>query len=175
MLAGKGALAVAALAMLVLTACGGGEPRLMNVQSSGNGPDEFAILPPKALEMPKDLQTLPEPTLGGSNLTDPTPEADAVAALGGRLTTGAGIPAGDGALVNHAARYGRSASIRPDLAAEDLAFRSDNNGRILERLFNVNVYFKAYRRQSLNQQAELQRWRSRGARTVSAPPAQNGE
>jgi hypothetical protein len=175
MLAGKGALALATMAMLALTACASGEPRLMNLQASGNGPDEFAILPTKTLELPADLAALPEPTLGGTNRTDPTPEADAVAALGGRLTPGAGIPAGDGALVNHAGRYGRSASIRSDLAVEDLAFRSDNNGRILERLFSVNVYFKAYRKQSLDQQAELQRWRARGVRTVSAPPAKPGE
>lgn len=175
MLAGKGVLAAAAIAMLALSACGDGEPRLMNLRATGNGPDEFAILPPKALQMPDDLKALPQPTLGGSNLTDPTPEADAVAALGGRLNTGAGVPAGDSALVNHTARYGRSASIRPDLAAEDLEFRRDNKGRILERVFNVNVYFKAYAKQSLDQQAELRRWRQRGVRNVSAPPAKDGE
>ena len=174
MLTGKGVLA-AAIAVLALSACDSGEPRLMNLQATGNGPDEFAILPPKPLELPKDLTALPEPTLGGANLTDPTPEADAVAALGGRLREGQGVPAGDAALVNHSARYGRSASIRPDLAAEDLEFRRDNKGRILERIFNVNVYFKAYSEQSLDQQAELKRWRARGARNVSAPPARDGE
>ena len=173
MLAGKGVLAIAAMAMLI-SACDGGEPRLMNLRATGNGPDEFAILPPKALQMPTDLKALPAPTLGGDNLTDPTPEADAMAALGGRINQG-GIPAGDGALVNHAARYGTSPAIRSELAAEDLAFRSDNKGRVLERIFNVNVYFKAYKKQSLDQQAELQRWRKRGVRTVSAPPARKGE
>mgnify|MGYP002629348070 CR=1 FL=1 len=175
MLAGKGVLALAAIAMLTLAACDDGDPRLMNLRATGDGPDEFAILPPKALQMPSDLAALPEPTLGGSNLTDPTPEADAVAALGGRIREGAGIPAGDGSLVNHASRYGRSASIRTELAAEDLEFRRDNKGRVLERIFNVNVYFRAYEAQSLDQQAELKRWRARGARTVSAPPAQAGE
>jgi hypothetical protein len=175
MLAGKGVLALAAFAMLALSACDEGEPRLMNLRATGNGPDEFAILPPKALQLPTDLKALPEPTLGGANLTDPNPEADAVAALGGSLREGAGVPAGDGALVNHAGRYGRSASIRPDLAAEDLEFRSDNKGRILERVFNVNVYFKAYSRQSLDQRAELDRWRARGVKTNSAPPAQDGK
>lgn len=175
MFAGKGVLAIAAIAMLTLTACGEGEPRLMNLRATTDGPDEFGILPPKALQMPTDLSALPEPTLGGSNLTDPTPEADAVAALGGRIREGAGVPAGDGALVSHASRYGRTGSIRSELAEADLEFRRDNKGRILERIFNVNVYFKAYAEQSLDQQAELARWRARGVRTVSAPPAKDGE
>lgn len=172
MLAGKGVLALAAATMLTLAACGDrtADPQLMNLRSSGNGPDEFAILPPKALELPEDLKTLPEPTLGGTNLTDPNPEADVAAALGGNLREGTGIPAGDSALVNSASRYGRSASIRPELAAADLELRRDSKGRILERLFNVNVYFKAYSDVSLDQEAELRKWRRRGTRTVSAPP-----
>lgn len=174
MIAGKGVLALAAMAMLI-SACGDGDPRLMNLRATGNGPDEFAILPPKSLQMPTDLRALPAPTLGGGNLTDPTPEADAMAALGGRINHGGGVPASDGALVNHASRFGTSPAIRSELAAEDLAFRSDNKGRVLERIFNVNVYFKAYRKQSLDQQAELKRWRKRGVRTVSAPPSKKGE
>ena len=35
---------------------------------------------------------------------------------------------------------------------------------------NVNVYFKAYAEQSLDQHLELQRFRRAGIRTVSAPP-----
>jgi len=67
-------------------------------------------------------------------------------------------------------RYGVAASIRPELAADDLDYRRRNDGRLLERLFNVNVYFNAYEPQSLDQYAELARWRKAGARTVSAPP-----
>jgi hypothetical protein len=172
MLAGKGPMVLATMAVLTLAACGGGEPRLMNLQASGNGPDEFAILPPKPLQMPDDLKTLPEPTLGGANLTDPNPEADIAAALGGNLREGTGVPAGDSVLVNQASRYGRTTTIRTDLAAADLEHRRDNKGRILERLFNVNVYYKAYAAWSLDQQAELRKWRRRGIKTVSAPPAQ---
>lgn len=172
MLAGKGVLALAAATLLTLAACGDrtADPQLMNLRATGNGPDEFAILPTKPLQMPTDLASLPEPTLGGSNLTDPTPEADIAAALGGNLREGTGVPAGDSALVSSASRYGRSASIRPELAAADLEHRRDNKGRILERLFNVNVYFKAYSDVSLDQDAELRKWRRRGVRTVSAPP-----
>ena len=47
---------------------------------------------------------------------------------------------------------------------------SNNNGKLLERLFDQNVYFKAYRPYALDQQAELARWRQAGARTPAAPP-----
>jgi hypothetical protein len=125
--------------------------------------------------MPENLAELPVPTPGGSNLTDRNPEAEAVAALGGRPGATAGIPSGDAALYAHAARYGVEQGIRATLAAEDLQWRRDNNGRVLERLFNVNVYYKAYRDQRLDQQSELARWRQAGVRTSSAPPRQEGE
>lgn len=165
---------IAVLVAATLVGCGRGDkqPQLMNIRSATQGPDEFGILPPKALELPKDLAALPEPTPGGKNLTDPTPKEDAILALGGRPNAGAG---GDAGLINHVTRYGVNGNIRDTLAAEDLEWRRDNNGRILERLFNVNVYYKAYRKQSLDQQAELFRWRKRGVRTPSAPPPQDGE
>lgn len=176
MLANRGAMAVATVAMLALTACGGDKtPNLMNVRSATNGPDEFGILPVKGLDLPEDLVTLPEPTLGGANRTDPTPIDDAVVALGGTPGAKGVIPSADAALVRHGTRFGTTAGIRETLAAEDLEYRRKNNGRLLERLFNVNVYFKAYRKQTLDQQAELARWRRAGARTPSAPPALPGE
>jgi hypothetical protein len=175
MTSATGGFAIAAA--LLLAACGGGDkaPNLMNVRAPGNGPDEFAILPPKPLEMPETLAALPPPTLGGANRTDPTPKADAIIALGGNPNTSTTVPAADGALLAYATRSGISADIRTTLATEDLAFRRDNNGRLLERLFNVNVYYRAYEDQSLDQHAELARWRRAGARTPSAPPAQDGE
>jgi Protein of unknown function (DUF3035) len=160
------------VAGLLLAGCGGPEnPSLMNLRNPGRGPDEFSILPPKALEMPEDLTALPEPTPGGENLTDPRPFDDAIVALGGRPGTSTGIPASDSGLYAHAARFGVEAGIRERLAAEDLEWRRDNNGRILERLLNVNVYFKAYRKQWLDQEAELARWRRAGVGNPSAPPA----
>ena len=56
------------------------------------------------------------------------------------------------------------------LAAEDLEFRRQNDGRVLERLFNVNVYYEAYESQSLDKYFELQRLRNAGIRTPAAPP-----
>lgn len=171
MRAARRAFAVTGIALVLLSACGRGDrppPSLMNIRSN-EGPDEFAIVPPKALSLPESLTDLPEPTPGGTNLTDVTPNADAVVALGGRPDGGA---AGDAGLIGHISRYGVASDIRATLAADDLAFRSRNKGRPLERLFNVNVYYRVYERQSLNQERELERWRAAGARTVSAPPPQ---
>lgn len=175
MRAGYGRAIIAISAMVTLAACGDkGAPQLMNLRS-GQGPDEFAIVPPKPLELPQDLAALPDPTPGGFNRTDQNPEADAAIALGGKPGAAGGIPAGDSALYSHAARFGVEGGIRSQLASEDLDWRRDNNGRILERLFNVNVYYKAYRKQRLDQQAELARWRALGIRTSSAPPRKPDE
>ncbi|MCV2881921.1 DUF3035 domain-containing protein [Actibacterium sp. XHP0104] len=149
------------------------EPQLFNIRE-GRAPDEFNFVPNKPIEVPEtlDLAALPAPTPGGANRVDPTPEADAIAALGGRpeRLQETGIPASDSALVTQASRFGVANDIRPILAAEDLEFRKENRGRFLERVMNVSVYFKAYREQSLNQHAELERWRRAGVRTVGAPP-----
>lgn len=173
MQAAKGRAFIAIAMVLMLSACGGDRaPELMNLRS-GQGPDEFGIVPPKPLEMPESLTDLPNP--GGSNRTDRNPEAEAIVALGGNPSKAGGIPAGDGALYAHAARFGVETGIRATLAAEDLDWRRDNNGRVLERLFNVNVYYKAYRKQRLDQQAELARWRALGVKTPSAPPRKPDE
>ena len=177
--AARGMIMVALGATLMLAGCANDrEPQLMNITQPGDGPDEFAILPARPLEMPQDLAQLPAPTPGGANRTDVQPQADAIAALGGNsaaaVARGSGFPAADGALVASASRYGVTPGIRETLAAEDLEFRRQNDGRLLERLFNANVYFRAYAPLSLDQQAELDRWRARGVRNVSAPtPANN--
>lgn len=155
-------------AALALSACDRDvAPKLLNIKSNQNGPDEFSVLPSKPLTLPDDVTALPEPTPGGSNLTDVTPLADATRALGGRPDAGSS----DGRLVSYVSRFGVDPAIRSELAASDLDYRRRNNGRVLERVFNVNVYYKAYRKQSLDQYAELERLRARGVRTVSAPPA----
>lgn len=169
--------AIAAAMVLTLAACGNGDkvPSLMNIRSTTAGPDEFGIIPPRPLEMPEDLAALPEPTLGGANRTDRDPQAEAVAALGGDIGQRDGVNSAHAGLYAYAARYGVTAGIRETLAAEDLEYRRKNDGRLLERLFDVNVYFKAYEPMSLDQQAELWKWRRAGARTPSAPPPQPGE
>ncbi|MEX5727690.1 hypothetical protein Ga0609869_001043 [Rhodovulum iodosum] len=169
-------LASVAAAMLLAGCSRNSQPQLMNVGAGERSPDEFQVLPGKPLEMPEDLAALPAPTPGGANRTDPTPNADAVAALGGnpaRVARSGGVPGADAGLIAHATRYGLAGNIRQTLAAEDLEYRRQNDGRLLERWFNVNVYFRAYERQSLDQHAELERWRRAGARNVGAPPEQD--
>ncbi len=162
-------LLAALCAGVFLTACSKGDPSLMNLRSTQSGPDEFAILPTKPLQEPTSYADLPPPTPGGANITDPTPNADAVAALGGQLRNTA-LRGGEGALVTAASRYGVSSGIRSQLAAEDLTWRQENRGKLLERLFNVNVYYSAYEAQELDQHRELERLRRLGIWTPAAPP-----
>lgn len=158
---------------LALSACSRGEdrvPDLLNIRS--DGPDEFAILPNKPLQAPTDYAELPQPTPGGANLVDPTPNLDAVAALGGnpaRLQRN-NASAGDGAVLAHATRFGRAGGIRQTLASADEEYRRQNDGLLLERWFNVNIYYDAYAPQSLDAYRELERFRRLGIRTPSAPP-----
>ena len=164
-------IAAAALALVALSACAPGQPELMHLRSTSDGPDEFAILPARALELPQDLSALPPPSPGASNRADARPMDDAVLALGGKpLAQTGSVPAADAALYAQAGRYGAPGNIRTVLATEDLEFRRDNRGRLLERVLNVTTYFNAYEDQSLDQQAELTRWRRAGAATPSAPP-----
>ena len=163
----KQAIFAFGIMVCALGACSRGEPDLITIKS--DTPDEFAIVPPKPLQQPEDFASLPQPAPGGRNLVDPTPEADAFAALGGN----AGVltrRSTDGALVNYTGRYGVTPNIRGELAASDLALRQRRPGRILERAFDVTTYYRAYRDQSLDQHLELKRFRASGVRTVAAPP-----
>lgn len=172
-------LGIALVAALALAGCANQDksPALMHLRADRPGPDEFGILPTKPLEMPADLASLPEPTPGGSNITDPTPEADAIAALGGkpeRLETGS-VPAGDSALVARATRFGTAADIRTTLASEDLEYRRKHNAKFLERVLNVSTYLRAYAPMELDQEAEIDRWRKAGVPTPAAPPSREAQ
>jgi hypothetical protein len=161
-------IAVALAAALALTACSGdGNPELMNLRNPSDGPDEFLVVPNKPLEMPEDVAALPTPTPGGRNLAGPTPQEDMFAALGGNASAAA---AGSGGLLVYAGRFGTSGNIRAELAAADIEFRRANDGRLLERVFNVPLYFDAYAALALDQEAETARFRSAGIRTPSSPP-----
>lgn len=157
--------------MVSLAACSGAERGLRDLRSPGGGPDEFRVMPMGTLTVPDDLGNLPAPTIGGANRTDPTPNADAVAVLGGNAASlrASGIPAGDAALLAAAQRSGVDLAIRQTLAAEDQAFRTR------QARFGVfrgrNRYFQAYSRQALDAYAELVRFRNAGVATPSAPSA----
>ena len=153
-------------AFVTLAACSGSEtPSLMNIRAGADGPDEFALVPTKPLEMPDSMAELPEPTPGAGNRADPQPRGDAVAALGGNARAGSQAPE----VVAYAARHGSDADIRGRLAAEDEEYRRRNRGRLLERVFNRNTYYDAYSPMALDRQRELDRWRAAGARTPAAP------
>ena len=161
------------IAVLSLPACSalnnGGQ--LRDLRSFQREPEEFAVVPGKELTQPVDYAALPTPTPGGANRTDATPQADAVAALGGNaaLTVATNqAPASDGALINRATRYGVNPNIRGELAVEDAEFRKRAS------LFTWQVvpkdnYNRAYRSQALDQQAWLERYRRAGAQTPTAP------
>jgi len=157
---------------IFLAACGSENPSLLNIsQPRAEGPDEFAVLTTKPLELPENLAALPQPTPGGPNRTDPTPQADAIEALGGNAAV-LTRQATDSGLLAYTNRFGVNPQIRAELAEEDLAFRRENDGRLLERIFNTNVYFDAYEEMELNKGAELERLRRAGVRTPAAPPVQ---
>lgn len=164
---------VTALGMVAaLTLAGCGSDKLMSLEGSGSGPDEFAIVPTRPLEMPPDLAQLPQPTPGGANITDPTPLADAVGALGGNPGHLAqrGVGTADGTLLAYTGRLGRDGNIRAVTASEDAAYRKGKGRRPLEVMARTNVYLRAYQRMALDPYAELDRFRRAGVRTPSAPP-----
>ena len=172
MRAKKGKIGLVFLVLLGLSACGGGRPGMLNLRGDKQGPDEFSVLPGKPLQAPSDYASLPSPTPGGSNLTDPTPNADAVAALGGNpaALSATGLPVSDGVLLNHARRYGVEAGVREQLAAAD-AERREGSGLFptFGNLGNAR-YYRIYSRERLDQARELERLRALGIKTPSAPP-----
>ncbi|MCT4558163.1 MAG: DUF3035 domain-containing protein [Pelagimonas sp.] len=166
---------VALIALVGLAACSTSdkEPRVLHELRTFSGePEEFGILPSKELVQPESYSALPSPTPGGSNRVDLTPKADLVAALGGnpaRLQAGEGIGAGDAALVKSSSRFGRDDQIKAKLKAEDKQYRR-TKGRFTWSLLPRDDYNYAYRRQSLEPYAWMQRYRRAGAQTPAAPP-----
>ncbi|WP_210877470.1 DUF3035 domain-containing protein [Roseovarius autotrophicus] len=163
------------MAAAIVAGCGGRdrEVSLAKIRHTGNGPDEFSIIPSKPLEMPSDMAALPAPTPGAPNRTDQNPLADGVAALGGNMAvTQAEAPsAADAGLLAHATRYGRDPAIRQTLAAEDIDVRRSYGQVNIFRILPGDDYVQAYERQWLDAHAEELRLRNRGVRTPASPPA----
>lgn len=161
---------LAGLTVVVIAGCSRREnPELLQLRSSGDGPDEFSIVPNKPLQTPEDFAYLPPPSAAGSSRADATPQKDVFAALGGsaEVTSSRSSEAG---LLSYTSRFGRSASIREELAASDLDFRRRNDALFLERIANFSKYFDVYAPQSLDQDRELERFRAAGYPTPAAPP-----
>lgn len=161
-------------AMAGLAGCGEGQDDRPFVERVGltsvNAPDEFAVLPQKPLERPEDVSVLPVPTPGAVNRTDLTPQTDALMALSGRPGRAAPV-ASDGALVATAAARGADPEIRARLRAEDVLYRQNNRGRLLERLFAKANDVQIYDDMMLSAEAELLRLRALGIRVPALPPA----
>ncbi|MQQ08086.1 DUF3035 domain-containing protein [Epibacterium sp. SM1979] len=160
-----GALAL----VLIASACSKGG--LHDLRNNSSGPDEFLVQPVKPLENPANFAELPQPTPGGINRTDQNPRADAIVALGGNPGS-SGVPASDSALLAATGRYGVQPDIREDLAEEDAKFRRREQRTARIKLFPVDRYGDAYKRQSLDPFAVNQAYRNAQTGTPSAPPAQ---
>jgi len=156
---------------LTLSACA--DKGLRDLSSNSVGPDEFMVLPAKPLTQPQDYDVLPAPTPGGANLTDQNPLADAVASVGGNpraLERTGRVPTSDGALVSYVSRNGVPANIRQILAEQDAEFRK-RQGRLTRiRLFRVDRYDQAYRREALNPFSVARQNAVRGIATPTHPP-----
>jgi hypothetical protein len=161
---------VLAVLALSLAACSG-DRGLRDMRTSGGGPDEFAVTPNAPLELPQDL-ALPTPTPGAGNLTDINPNANAIAALGGRPSSASagGVPTSDSALVSFASRNGVQSDVRAFLAQEDEAFRKRAGNLSFFNFLGRDRYFSAYRRHALDAYTELERFRAAGIATPTAPP-----
>ncbi|MEO0389606.1 MAG: DUF3035 domain-containing protein [Pseudomonadota bacterium] len=161
-------IGLAVMAFAALSACE--NKGLRDLRGTGDGPDEFIVTPSKPLSQPESFTALPPPTPGGNNITELQPLADGAATLGGRRTTGGGIPAGDAALVSYASRAGVTPTIRESLAADDERFRKRKARLTQIRLVPVDRYNQAYRREALDPAVVAEQYRLRGVPTPSAPP-----
>ena len=159
------------LIFFVITSCSESDPNLFSLKNLSDGPDEFALVTLREIQMPTDFSILPKPTLGGVNLTDQNPQEDVILALGGSLTAKTNLTQEDDKLLEEtASRFGVMENIRNELALEDKKFRTKNRGLLLERLVNKNVYFKAYSSMALDSKQELERLSKLGVKIFAVPP-----
>jgi hypothetical protein len=159
------------LLLCVITSCSESDPNLFSLKNSGSGPDEFALVTLREIQMPADFSILPKPTMGGANLTDQNPREDVILALGGSLTAKTDLTQKDDKLLEEtASRFGVIENIRDELSLEDRQFRSENRGLLLERLVSLNVYFKAYSSMTLDSIKESERLSKLGVKIFAIPP-----
>lgn len=143
---------------------------LHDLRHTGNGPDEFGIIPANPLTAPEDYTALPAPTPGGTNLTDRNPNEEAIVALGGRAPSATGVPSSDAAIVQASSRYGVAPDTRASIQAEDDKFRKVQGRWTRIKLFPVDRYGQIYRKEKLDPFQTADQFRKAGATTPSAPP-----
>lgn len=152
-----------------------GNKGLIQLHSTGRGPEEFSVMPVKPLTEPANYTSLPAPTPGGINLVDTDPRAEAITALGGRASaqSAQGVSSSDVALVNQASRYGVPANTRVALSETDAEFRKRRSKAFFSRLKlgRFDHYNEAYKGEAVDPYFESQRFRTGGALTPSSPPA----
>ena len=108
------------LIFFVITSCSESDPNLFSLKNLSDGPDEFALVTLREIQMPTDFSILPKPTLGGVNLTDQNPQEDVILALGGSLTAKTNLTQEDDKLLEEtASRFGIMENIRNELALEE--------------------------------------------------------
>ncbi len=169
-------IAMAAATAITLSACSSlkiGDDKVLAPKpgSRPNATDEFSTVPAKPIELPGSVASLPPPSKSRPDRAQRDATQEALAALGGRETgTSNSIPADDRGFVAFTSRLGSDRNIRLILAAEDEEFRRGKHGRLLERWFNVNLYYQAYEPMTLDEYAELERLRRGNIRTPTAPP-----
>ena len=118
----------------------------MNLKQTGKGPDEFGILPPKPLEMPKTWPNCRRRRRAARTCTDPTREADAIVALGGDpARRAAAFPQATARWRAMPARYGVTPDIRQHTGRRGSGVPRATIRPPAGTLFNVNVYYKAYK------------------------------
>ena len=144
--------------VLSVSACTGGNKK---------GPDEFGVMPTKALKYPSNMTELPEPNLAGKNLADKQPLDDVINALGGdaNYQKNTQIRNSEKALLKVVGRFGITPDIRTITAIEDVSFREKNKGKVLERLISGNIYQIRYRSERLDSLLEAKRLVALGVRT----------
>ena len=173
------AAVITALAALAGCSIGGSDdnemPQLLQFKNDGR-PDELATVSTRPLEYPDLSIQLQPPRWDGVNRADRRPEEEVIATLGGSERTGQKAPAAKNRkMIAYSTRYGIDPMIKQKLESEDLAYRRKNDGRLLERVFSVNVYFDAYRPMSIDPYVELERLRGLNVRTPSAPPGKDAQ
>ena len=156
-------------ALVALAACGGsGDPRLMNLRNTESGPDEVLGPADRTDRDPAKHARASAAHPRGVNRTRSRPEGDAIRALGGNPERAARA---SGDVITYASRFGVS-PVHPRHAGRRGSGVPPPQRRtpLLERIFNTNVYFRAYRPLALDRYAELERLRRAGIRTPAAPP-----
>ncbi len=158
---------------ITLAGCSGREgvtPDLARYHSKGV-PDEFAVVVYNRITTPDRTTTLPEPGTSQSRARQ-DPEAIVDRVLGGQSASrrDARTPAADAGLLSHMATRGIHDDIRRITAQEDLRIRRANPGRLLERVFRTDIYYRAYEDMTLDPAIETERLLSSGYRVLAPPP-----